>query len=64
MERFYNKQETKNFVDQKHSKAKNSQDSYLWVHKAIKKPTEHLGEKFTYHSRASRKSNRVNTFKE
>lgn len=33
--------EAKNFVDQKCSKAKNSHDSYVWVHRAIKKSTEH-----------------------
>lgn len=44
---YYSKQETNNFVDQKCSKAKNSQDSYLWVPKAIKKSTDHCGEKFT-----------------
>lgn len=44
---YYSKQETNNFVDQKCSKAKNSQDSYLWMPKAIKKSTDHCGEKFT-----------------
>lgn len=47
-ERFYSKQETNNFVDQKCSKAENSQDSYLWVHKAIQKPTEHLGGEINF----------------